>query len=67
MTFVTSREECNRYRRDPRTLNLLAWTRPTVWLHIGQSGVRKTASTPSSRSRRATSGALLLNQGDAAQ
>ena len=34
------------------------WTRQTVWLHIGQSGVKRTTSTPSSRNIEATAGAV---------
>ncbi len=36
------------------------WIRPTAWLHIGQTGVRRAQSAPSSLSFLAASGAVSL-------
>ena len=37
-----------------------AATRPTVWLHIGQTGTKSATSTPSAARSRAASGAVCL-------
>ena len=53
---------CSRMRlidvvTSPASSSLRATT-PTVWVHSGQVGVSSTTSTPSSRSRAASSGAV---------
>ncbi len=42
--------------------SIALWTSPTDWWHIGQTGVSRTASTPSSASLLAISGAVAVTR-----